>query len=43
MDFVEYWISKDADFDVSYNDNFLSFIDIIAEEEEKVKDEDIND
>ena len=43
MDFVEYWISKEPDFDICYSDNFLSFIDIIAEEEEKVKDEDIND
>ena len=43
MYFVEFWINKDADFDISYDNNFLSFIDIISEEEEKVKDEDTND
>lgn len=43
MDFVEFWINKEPDFDISYEDNFLSVIDIISKEEEKVKDEDIND
>ena len=43
MDFIDFWINKEPDFDICYSDNFLSFIDIISEEEEKVKDEDTND
>ena len=40
MKFIQYWLEKEPDFDICYEENFLSFIDIISEEEEKVKDED---
>ena len=31
---MDFWINKEPDFDISYEDNFLSFIDVLAEEED---------
>ena len=39
-EWIKFVINKEPDFDIVYDNIFLSFIDIISEEEEKVKDED---